>query len=83
MSAAKAVSAHIALAVAALSVFFGAGLVVNTIAGYPVEELEAWSLMWAGTSSIALALTLATYVVEITAYLESVWTPTPRGRHAR
>lgn len=83
MTALKAAAAHVVFALAAITAFFGFGWCAGVLADRPESELAVWMYMWAGTGSTTLALTLATYCIEIADYLETLWTPTPRGRHAR
>lgn len=83
MTALQRASVHVILTGAIMSVFFGVGLAVNTITGYPATELYSWAWLWAASSSLTLAITLATFCLEISDVLTAAWTRTPRGRHAR
>lgn len=85
MSALKAGGINITMAGAAFAAFLGFGWCLGMIDGRPGAEISAWLYLWAGVSSLTLAVALATFFIEITDHLESVFTRTPRarGRHAR
>lgn len=85
MSALKAGGINTTLAGAAFAAFLGFGWCLGIIDGRPALEISTWLYLWAGVSSITLAVALATFFIEITDHLESVFTHTPRarGRHAR
>lgn len=69
---------------AAFSAFLGFGWCLGIIDGRPALEISTWLFMWAGVSSITLAVALATFSIEIMDCLETKWTRAPRarGRHA-
>lgn len=83
MSALKAAGINITLAGAAFSAFLGFGWCLSMIDGRPTTEIGTWLYLWAGVSSITLAVAISTFAIEIMDYLEAKFTPTPRGRHAR
>lgn len=83
MSALKAGGINTTLAGASFSAFLGFGWCLGIIEGRPDAEISTWLFLWAGVSSITLAVALATFAIEIMDYLEAKFTPTPRGRHAR
>ena len=83
MTGLKAIGAHAALMLAAVTVYLGLSYSFGYAAGTEAHVLEPWLWGWAGTASLALAVTLATFIVEISEYIAALWTPTPRGRHAR
>ena len=83
MTGLKVIGMHAAVLLAAVSVYFAAGYGFGYAAGTDAAVLEPWLWAWAGTASITLAATLATFCIEISDYLAALWTPTPRGRHAR
>lgn len=83
MSALKTIGAYIVVLLTALAAYFGFTYTFGYAAGTDAATLEPWLWAWAGTASIALAVTLATFCIEISDYLAAAWTPAPRGRHAR
>lgn len=83
MSALKAGGINSTLGGALISAFLGFGWCLGMIDGRPGAEISTWLFMWAGVSSITLAVALATFAIEIMDHLEAKFTPTPRGRHAR
>lgn len=83
MTGLKVIGMHAAVLLAAVAVYFGAGYAFGYAAGTDAALLEPWALAWAGSTSIALAVTLATFAVDIAEHIAVFWAPTPRGRHAR
>lgn len=83
MTGLKAIGAHLVVMLAALTIYFGLAYTFGYAAGTDAAVLEPWLWAWAGTASLSLAVTLATFCIEISDYLAALWTPTPRGRHAR
>lgn len=83
MSTLKTIGAYIVVMLTALTAYFGFAYTFGYAAGTASHILEPWLWAWAGTASIALAVTLATFCIEISDYLAALWAPTPRGRHAR
>lgn len=83
MSTLKTIGAYIVVMLTALTAYFGFTYTFGYAAGTEAYLLEPWLWAWAGTASLTLAVTLATFCIEISDYLAALWAPTPRGRHAR
>lgn len=83
MSRIKAGGINTSLAGAMFTAFLGFGWCVSMIDGQPADVIGTWLYLWAGVGSLTLAITLATFLVEITDYLEAAFTRPRRGRHAR
>ena len=83
MTGLKVIGMHAAVLLAAVAVYFGAGYAFGYAAGTDAALLEPWMLAWAGTASIALAVTLATFAFDISEAVALSMIRRRRGRHAR
>lgn len=83
MTGLKLIGTHAAVLLAALTVYFGLAYSFGLAAGTDAALLEPWLFAWAGTASIALAVTLATFAFDISDAIALMWTRRARGRHAR
>lgn len=83
MSRLKVAGINTLLTGAMFTALLGFGWCLAMINAQPLDVINTWLWLWSGTASLSLAVALLTFIVEITDYLESKWTRTPRGRHAR
>lgn len=79
----KTIGMYASLCLAALTVYFGFAYSFGLAAGTDPETLDSWLWAWAGTASIGLAVTLATFAFDISEAVALSTIRRRRGRHAR